>query len=169
MSRNLLHLVSFVLLGGGLGACSASPELPTSATLAPTVQTATAAPAYQLSEKELKMNCKQLTGSIKVRILQMRSGQTDGTLVARTMQSGAVKIWGGPTYGTSPTSEAARDLAQLDAYNQRLAAKKCKTLDLQAELHPDAAAAQTHQVHQATTAHNAQGPGNSSSDRPVSQ
>ena len=82
------------------------------------------------------MSCKSLTGSMKVRMLQMQteSEKTKGTLVARGMQSGAIKIWGGPTYGTDPNGEASRDRAQLEAYNQQLAAKKCKTLDIQAEL-----------------------------------
>lgn len=80
------------------------------------------------------MNCKQLTGTMKVRIMQMSAASADGTMVARGMQAGAVKIWGGPTYGTDPAGEDARDRAQLEAYNQQLAAKKCKTLDLQAEM-----------------------------------
>ncbi len=123
------------MISCGLAACSASPEMATSAAVAPPVQTAAAAPpAYQLSEKELKMNCKQLTGTMKVRIVQMSAGMSDGTFVARGMQAGAVKIWGGPTHGTDPGGEGARDRALLEAYNQQLAVKKCKTLDLQAEM-----------------------------------
>jgi hypothetical protein len=124
-----------VMISCGLAACGASPELQTSASVAPPAQTvAAAAPAYQLSQKELKMNCKQLTGTMKVRIMQMSAALSDGTVVARGMQAGAVKIWGGPTYGTDPAGDDARDRALLEAYNQQLAAKKCKTLDLQAEM-----------------------------------
>ena len=123
------------MISCGLAACGASPEMATSAAVAPPAQTApAAAPAYQLSAKELKMNCKQLTGTMKVRIVQMNAAMSDGTVVARGMQAGAVKIWGGPTYGTDPAGEDARDRALLEAYNQQLAAKKCKTLDLQAEM-----------------------------------
>jgi hypothetical protein len=140
MSRNL-PLVFVLLLGSWLGACAPSPDLQTGTALAPTaVQTASAAPApaYQLNEKELKMSCKKLVGTIKIRVMQMRAATPDGTLVARTMQSGAVKIFGGPTYATDPQGDHARDMAQLQAYNQQLAAKKCKTLDLQTELNPEA-------------------------------
>lgn len=123
------------MISCGLAACSASPEMATSAAVAPPAQTApAAAPAYQLSAKELKMNCKQLTGTMKVRIMQMSAAMSDGTVVARGMQAGAVKIWGGPTYGTDPAGDDARNRALLEAYNQQLAAKKCKTLDLQAEM-----------------------------------
>lgn len=123
------------MISCGLAACSASPEMATSAAVAPPAQTApAAAPAYQLSAKELKMNCKQLTGTMKVRIMQMSAALSDGTVVARGMQAGAVKIWGGPTYGTDPAGDDARNRALLEAYNQQLAAKKCKTLDLQAEM-----------------------------------
>jgi hypothetical protein len=124
-----------VMISCGFAACSASPEMPTSASVAPPAQAVTtAAPAYQLSEKELKMNCKQLTGTMKVRMMQMSAATADGTAVARGMQAGAVKIWGGPSHGTDPAGEKARDQALLEAYNQQLAAKKCKTLDLQAEM-----------------------------------
>ena len=103
-----------VMISCGLAACSASPEMATSAAVAPPAQTAAAAaPAYQLSEKELKMNCKQLTGTMKVRIVQMSAATSDGTFVARGMQAGAVKIWGGPTHGTDPGGEGARDRALL--------------------------------------------------------
>lgn len=124
-----------VIISCGFAACSASPEMPTSAAVAPPAQAvAAAAPAYQLSEKELKMNCKQLTGTMKVRMMQMSAASANGTVVARGMQAGAVKIWGGPSHGTDPAGDKARDQAQLEAYNQQLAAKKCKTLDLQAEM-----------------------------------
>lgn len=123
------------MISCGFAACSASPEMPTSAAVAPPAQAvAPAAPAYQLSEKELKMNCKQLTGTMKVRMMQMSAASANGTVVARGMQAGAVKIWGGPSHGTDPAGDKARDQAQLEAYNQQLAAKKCKTLDLQAEM-----------------------------------
>lgn len=145
MIRNLSLLASIGFLGCSLGACSNGAEIQTgsAAITPPPAQVAVAAaPAYQLSEKELKMNCKQLTGSMKVRLLQVHSSssKTEGTLVARGLQTGAVKIWGGPTYGTDPSGDSARDLAQLEAYNQQLAAKKCKTLDLQAEFQTAATA-----------------------------
>lgn len=93
--------------------------------------------AYQMTAKELKLNCKQLTGTIRVRLMQLNAAKSgdSGTAVARGLQSGATKIFGGPSYGTSPDSDTARDRAQIEAYNRQLVAKKCKPVNLQ---NPDA-------------------------------
>lgn len=157
--RLLSDVVSTGLLAGGIvwlaagltGCSSGSGEIQTgSAAIAPpatttapqtaSVQAASVqvgTPAYQLTEKDQKLNCKQLTGAIKVRVMQLRATAAGegGTLVARGMQTGATKVFGGPSYGIDPASDRAKDHAQLEAYNQQLAAKKCKTVDLQAELH----------------------------------
>ena len=91
---------------------------------------------YQLSSGEQALDCKKLKGRMKVRILQVRDYEDRGkaTIVARTMQSAATPIFGGPSYGTNPEGDYRKDLAMLEAYNKRLAEKNCKTLDLKAEL-----------------------------------
>ncbi len=92
--------------------------------------------AYQLSEAELKYDCKKLTGQMQIRILQMRGYDTHrkASAAARSMQSLATPIWGGTKEGVDPDGQYARDRAMLEAYNSQLAAKKCRTFDLDAEL-----------------------------------
>jgi hypothetical protein len=92
--------------------------------------------AYDLSEREKKLDCKKLTGTMQVRILQIRDyhSREKTSLVARGVQSVATPIFGGTTEGLDPDGRYRKDLAMLEAYNRQLAAKNCKTFDLAAEL-----------------------------------
>ncbi len=94
------------------------------------------AAAYQLSPQELGYSCKKLTGVMQIRILQVRHYDPAKTasVTARGMQSVATPIFGGTTVGIDPAGQHRQDLAMLEAYNHQLAAKKCKTFDLAAEL-----------------------------------
>lgn len=94
------------------------------------------ASGYQLSEDELKYDCRRLTGLMQIRILQVRGYDSNkqASAVARGMQSFATPIWGGTKEGVDPEGQHRKDLAMLEAYNQRLAEKKCKTFNLAAEL-----------------------------------
>jgi hypothetical protein len=91
---------------------------------------------YQLSEQELKYDCKKLTGAMQVRILQIRDYDSSkrATMAARGVQSVATPIFGGTTEGLNPEGQHRRDIAMLEAYNRRLAEKNCRTYDLDAEL-----------------------------------
>ncbi len=75
---------------------------------------------------------------MQVRILQIRdyNAGAQTTITARALQSGSTSVLGGGKTGTNPASEYARDRAQLEAYNQRLAALNCKTFNLDDELRP---------------------------------
>lgn len=128
-------LAATLLLSVGLGACAGSPT-PDASVAAATPPPA--APGYQLTEKELKLDCKALTGRIQVRLLQIRgqTSQHDGTAVARGAQMVATSIYGGSRQGTDPGGQLAADIAKLEAYNRQLAAKKCKTFNLEDELRP---------------------------------
>jgi hypothetical protein len=101
--------------------------------------------AYKLSADELKLDCKRMTGRMKVRILQMREArQAPKTSELSRNIHGAVapiakQMMGGTSYGSDPDGQYARDLAMLHAYNRQLAAKSCRTLDIEAELKPDPA------------------------------
>ena len=59
--------------------------------------------AYSLSDQEQKLDCKHLSGSMTVKILQMRDAgeRRDGSVLARTAQQAAQPISGGTTYGMS--------------------------------------------------------------------
>jgi len=99
--------------------------------------TSDAAPAsYQLSEQEKKYDCKKLTGLMQVRILQIRDydPRAKSSLASRGLQTVTTPIWGGTTAGLDPDGQYRKDRAMLEAYNRQLAAKKCKTFDLAAEL-----------------------------------
>ncbi|HWK38531.1 MAG TPA: hypothetical protein VNR88_06415 [Hyphomicrobium sp.] len=91
---------------------------------------------YQLSVAELGYDCRKLTGLMQVRILQMRGyeNRRHPSAVARNAQSIATPIFGGTKEGIDPDGQYQRDRAMLEAYNQRLALKDCKTFDIAAEL-----------------------------------
>lgn len=91
---------------------------------------------YQLSEEELKFDCKKLTGTMQIRILQMRGYDTNKktSAAARSLQSLTTPIFGGTKEGVDPDGQYIKDRAMLEAYNRQLAIKQCKTFDLDAEL-----------------------------------
>lgn len=93
-------------------------------------------PGYQLSDEELNYDCRKLTGMMQIRILQIRGYDADkqASMAARNLQSFATPIWGGTKEGVDPEGQYRRDRAMLEAYNQRLASKQCKTFDIAAEL-----------------------------------
>lgn len=117
-----------------LSACAASTET------AP-AQLSTAAaplPGYKLSDEELALDCKKLTGRMQVRILQIRGYQpgAKSTFVSRGLQAATTSVLGGTLEGTDPDSRYGKDRAMLEAYNTQLAAKGCATFNLEAELQP---------------------------------
>ncbi len=93
---------------------------------------------YQLSEQEQKLDCKGLTGSVVVKILQMREAgdRKAPSAVAAAAQQLARPLKGNSTYGQDVEADYAAQRARLDALNRQLAAKDCRTFDLDAELKP---------------------------------
>ena len=93
---------------------------------------------YELTAEEKSLDCKRLTGRMQIRILQTRdaSVKVNSSALGRGMQSAVTPVLGGTTYGADPAADAARDRAVLEAMNKQLAAKKCPTYDLDAELRP---------------------------------
>jgi hypothetical protein len=118
------------------GCAGSQTEQPPSLLNDPALSSDTSPFAYQLNERELKYDCKKLTGVMQVRILQIRDYDPSkkASLAARGVQSVATPIWGGTTAGLDPDGQYRKDLAMLEAYNNRLASKSCKTFDLAAEL-----------------------------------
>jgi hypothetical protein len=118
------------------GCAGSQSEQPPSLLNDPAFGSAASPLAYQLNERELKYDCKKLTGVMQVRILQIRDYDPSqkASMVARGVQSVATPIWGGTTAGIDPDGQYRKDLAMLEAYNNRLASKNCKTFDLSAEL-----------------------------------
>lgn len=152
MIRKLLNsyatqLSGLIVLAGALGACSASPELQTASTaikptpVAATAETAQTPPApppqaYEFTAAEQALTCSQLTGSIKIRLLELRAADpgSNGSSLARTIQSAVTPIFGGTSHGVDPEAQVKRDWAQVHAYNRQLAAKNCPTVELPADL-----------------------------------
>ena len=95
------------------------------------------APGYVLSDEEKGIDCKRLTGRMKIRILQLRDDRkrVRSSELSRSLHAAQGQL-GGSAAGSDPDGDAARDRAMLAAYNGQLAAKGCKTLDLEAELKP---------------------------------
>jgi hypothetical protein len=120
----------------GLTGCAASGPSATSSLLTPVV--APAAAAYTLSADELQLDCKKLAGRMQIRILEIRdyNERQQASLLSRALQSGASTVAGGSMSGTDPNGQYAKDRAMLEAYNAQLAAKNCKSYDLNAELKP---------------------------------
>ncbi len=133
-----LGAFGFVLTAGAFacGCASTSGEQPPSLVADAPLANDAAALGYQLSAQEQKYDCKKLTGVMQVRILQVRDydQHRKPSVAARTAQTIATPIWGGTTTGMDPDGQHRKDLAMLQAYNAQLAAKKCKTFNLDAEL-----------------------------------
>jgi hypothetical protein len=97
---------------------------------------------YQIGKDEKTMDCRRLTGSMQITISRLRDWQTRPTPsgLASTAHKTVGPVIGGSTVGADRQADYARERAKLDAYNRELAAKSCKTLDIDAELKraPDA-------------------------------
>jgi hypothetical protein len=126
-----------------LASCASSPpdgDAPATAREAPAATNDSPQPdeGYVLSAQELKLSCRKLTGRMQVRILQIRDYEqrTKPSASSRLAQQAATSLHGGSRRGIDPDAEYRRDRAILEAYNQRLAAKKCKIFDLEFELKP---------------------------------
>lgn len=109
--------------------------------LGPNGQAAAAAPAvYALNDEERALDCKKLTGRMQVRILQARDYEVRNqtSAASQALQKAVVMAGSNATQGLNPSADHAKDRAQIEAYNQRLAELKCKTFNLDDELRPKA-------------------------------
>jgi hypothetical protein len=129
-------IASVLTLAAAIGGCAGAPAGGPSLAAEQPLAHDTANDGYQLSDQEKKYGCKKLTGIMQVRILQIRDYDPDkkATMVARGLQSVATPIFGGTTTGINPDAQYRKERAMLEAYNARLAEKKCKTYDLDAAL-----------------------------------
>jgi len=91
---------------------------------------------YHMSETEKAMDCRRLTGSMQITLSRLKDapGRPQPSALASTAQSAAAPVLGGSTVGANRQADHARERAKLEAYNRELAAKGCKTLDIDAEL-----------------------------------
>ena len=119
----------------GCAAEAVTSDAPSSTAVVPLAAAAVVQP-YKLTDAEMKLDCGKLTGQMKVKIAILRgdAGRNAGSATSRTIQQTVTPVFGGTQRGADPAAEMARDRAKLDAFNARLAEKKCKTLDIDAEL-----------------------------------
>ena len=155
MTAGIWVKTAVILAAGLMSGCAASIE-PQGYSIAgdapqaagPTSTTAASTPAsrpvtasgYQLTEEEKSVDCRRLTGRMKIRIMALKDGmgRAKTSELSRTLQS-ATSTFGGSSAGIDPYADERRDREMLAAYNQHLASKGCKTLDLDAELTPGTA------------------------------
>lgn len=118
-----------------LAGCASSNPEPVEVATAPAVAPPPP-PVYELTAEEKKLDCRRLTGRIKVRIAAMRSqaGSPKPSAAAATAQTVAAPVFGGTTRSVDPAADARADRAKLDAYNKRLVELKCPTVDIDGEL-----------------------------------
>lgn len=90
---------------------------------------------YRMSEQEKAMDCKRMTGSMQITIARLRDVyyRTSPSGIASAGHKVVPYIAGGSTVGSDREAEYARERAKLDAYNEHLRSKDCKTLDIEAE------------------------------------
>jgi hypothetical protein len=90
---------------------------------------------YQLSQAERDLDCKKLTGSMRVMISRLRSTRErpQPSALAVTAQEARASIKGQPNI-LDMKAEEIRERGRLDAYNRLLAEKKCQTIDVTTEL-----------------------------------
>ncbi len=126
-----------------LGACAAAvpgyvPESSRPNRLAlikPDPGTMTPDGGFQLSESEKKLDCRRLTGSMQIIVsrLKVADSRPRPSATGQLMQKGAA-IVGEDTSSLNIDAEVRRERARLEAYNRQLAAKGCKTMNIEAEL-----------------------------------
>jgi hypothetical protein len=143
LHRSALQLVpTLAAVGLLLSACASSSDTLQVSSVGPGGQpppkSEVTPVGYTLTDEEKELDCKKLTGRMQVRILQIRDfvEREQTSTVSHILQQGATAIFGGTKEGTAPAQRYARDRAILEAYNQQLAAKNCRTFDLDAELKP---------------------------------
>jgi hypothetical protein len=123
-----------------VAACAGAGSVGTTSIIPPAAAASSGADAasadYQLSADEQKLSCKQITGRMQVRILQVRdyNERTRSSQVSRGIQSALASTFGNSSKGVDPDGAHAADLKTLRAYNQLLVAKGCKSYDLDREL-----------------------------------
>ena len=91
---------------------------------------------YELSQVDKDRDCKRTLGSMQIIITRLKDPafRNEPSFVSSTIQSGSAAVIGGSARGSDRQAEYDRERARLEAYNRLLAAKNCKTMDIDAEL-----------------------------------
>lgn len=134
-------IATLMVIAAALNACASQPVTLTSsiASSIPTEQK----PTYQVSDytlttHEQEMECKELTGRMQVRILEVRdtSAQTQTSTLSQLMQSGFGSLFASDKASKSQPPPRGADGAMLEAYNRALVDKGCMSFNLAEDLRP---------------------------------
>ncbi len=143
MSRRLIFWFSMAAVAGGCaqavpGYVPPSPKRDKILAASPRGGGFDEGGAYQLTEQEQKLDCKNLNGSIAVKIMQMRTAgdRVEASTASKTLQKVTEPLKKSTTYARDTATDYKQDRARLEALNGRLAEKNCRTFDLEAELNP---------------------------------
>lgn len=104
--------------------------------LALALPSAAMAKKKKLDKPDDKLTCKQITGRMQVKIMELRdfNSEKQASGLSRGIQSGLSATFGNLSHGTDPQGDYAAAIQKLHDYNQRLVAKNCKSYDLNTEL-----------------------------------
>jgi hypothetical protein len=134
----LTSAVSWALWGCAAATPGYSPDTASPPKLAlPTTQSGTVTNGrYEPSADERKLDCRKLTGSMQVMLSRLKDApnRPRPSAIATTLQTATQPALKGSAIGSDFEGELARERARLDAYNALLGEKKCKTMDVAAEL-----------------------------------
>ncbi|PPC87375.1 MAG: hypothetical protein CTY31_03395 [Hyphomicrobium sp.] len=130
-----------LVIAAALKGCASQPATLTSSISASTttdVKPTLGASSYTLSQNEQEMECKELTGRMQVRILEVRdtSAQTQTSTLSQLMQSGFGSLFASDNASKSGPPPRGADVAMLEAYNRALVAKGCMSFNLAEDLRP---------------------------------
>jgi len=91
---------------------------------------------YEMSAAEKAMDCKRLTGSIEITITRLKDPlvRQEASAMSSAAQKLSTPLYGGSTKVADRQAIYARERAKIEAYNAELAAKGCRTIDIEAEL-----------------------------------
>ncbi len=130
--RSGVQIWTVLIAAAILPACAQAPA--TDTTQFANAVPLSAGPAYALSAEEQDLDCKDLTGRMHVRILQMRghANKSQPSGISQGIKAVTKTVLGGTAAGAD--EQYAQSRAQLNAYNGLLATKKCATFDLDKEL-----------------------------------
>ena len=92
--------------------------------------------SYQLSDNEKERDCKRTLGSMQITIARLKDPlvRQEPSAMSSAAQKLSPLYGGGSSKGGDRQAIYARERAKLEAYNAELAAKGCRTFDIEAEL-----------------------------------
>lgn len=135
---SLMIAASVGLIVSGCAATNLENSDATAALVTPAVTEHGAYKSYALTPKEKDLSCKQLSGRMQLRILEIRdyNERMQASGLSRAVEAIVSSTVGHGEQAAVSDSKYAEDIAVLEAYNRELAEKGCKSYDLAEELKP---------------------------------